>query len=865
MFRRARQLFEYLFRRRLVEDDIDRELQSSFAAMVDEYVGRGMTASEAHRAARLEFDSLERVKDAVRDRLVGARMGVLLQDVRYAWRGLIKARSFTLIAVITLALGIGVNTGVFSVFYAVLMRPLPYRDPGQLVSIWANFRSRGSAQVAVSGGLLRDIELRQRSMEDVAGIWVTPPRTLPGDPPEQVKAALVTVNFFDVLGVRAALGRTFVKEDGGGPNFLVTDSLFRRRPDSSGLSIFLGVLPADFRLYFPPEANVPEDVPLFTAYDSDVYNNPNYIIRLVARLKPDVSLMQAQQDFDRIAGEVRARNGEFAREDLHFRIAGMQEHAFRDVRPALTALFAGGALILLISCVNVISILLARASSRHKEIALRLALGGSRGRILQQLFIEAGVLSLIGGVAGFGVGWGLFRALLAIRPERLARLGEGGLLWPVVFFAISASVIATTLFGLAPALQCFRIDQMETLRVRGREWLGRVQRRAGRALVVAEIALAFLLVTAALLTARTLWNIERARPGFEPRQVLAFQLRGMPAKTIADWESRFASIPGIESVGAISHLPFDKTVGNWYGEYRVRLRERVVSSTADNRAVTPGYMTTMGIRLLEGRYFDLQDRSGSRNVVIIDETLARSMWPGESAIGKVIEAEHMTEHGTPFELLSSVVVGVVEHVHNHSLTQEIRAQIYSPFEQNRRDGYPQTFVARTSGPPLSVVPAVRAALRDKDRRLAADKVQAMSDYVEREIAPASFTAALAVIFGGLALLLAAIGIYGVLNYQVSRRLPEMGIRMAVGATARDVFGLVLREGFVITAAGLLLGAGAAIGGSRWLSSLLYGVSPTDPLSYAFGLLLLPAAALLGCWRPAWRAAATNPVEIIHEE
>jgi putative ABC transport system permease protein len=277
--------------------------------------------------------------------------------------------------------------------------------------------------------------------------------------------------------------------------------------------------------------------------------------------------------------------------------------------------------------------------------------------------------------------------------------------------------------------------------------------------------------------------------------------------------------------------------------------------------VTPGYFAAMDARLLEGRYFNSLDRAGGRQVLIVDELLARSTWPGQSAIGKKIEAEHVTTEG--FVPVPSIVVGVVAHLHNHSLTREVRGQLYMPFEQSPRS--PLTWVLRTTVPPLSLVPAIRGMLHQRDPDLAMAKIRPMTDYVAREIAPAGFTAGLAAIFGALALLLATTGIYGVLNYQVSRRLPEMGIRMALGASAHDVLRLVLREGLRLATAGVLLGAAASFAAARWLGTLVYGVSPRDPLSYLLALLLLPAAALLGCWRPAWRAAAANPTETIREE
>jgi putative ABC transport system permease protein len=797
-----------------------------------------------------------------------------LHDLRYAWRGLCRQPSFTMIALVTLALGIGVNTAVFSVFYAVLMRPLPYRDPGRVVVIWANFKTRGTAQVSVSGEIFREIEQRQRSMAAVSGIWVTPPRTFSGDPPVQVKSAFVTTNFFDVLGVGAAMGRTFARADGGGPFLIFADAFWRRRFGADagligkgldGSDTLVGVLPADFQLHFAPEANVPGDVQVFQAWGPDFYSERNYIVRLVARLAPDMTMDGAQQDFDRVAKEIRAESTEFAREDLHFRVTGMQADAFRDVRPGLTALFAGGAFVLLICCVNVTGLLLARGSDRRREIAVRLAIGASRGRIVSQLLAEAAVLGAAGGLAGAAAGWAVFRGLLAIRPERLARIEEPHLLWSLMAYTALASFAATFLVAVIPAIQGVRVSYMEAIRARGQGWSSRTQRSVGRVLVIGEIALGFVLVTGAVLAARTLFNVEQVRPGFEPRNTLAFQLPGMPPAQLTEWETRFAAIAGVEAAGAISHLPFDTTLPNWFGEYRVRFGARVESDTADSRAVTPGYLPAMGARLLEGRHFSPQDHADAPNVVIVDEMLARSTWPGESALGKRIDAQHMTRRGTPFEFVDSVVVGVVEHVHSHSLIREVRPQVYSPFAQNFRDYFPQTFVLRTSVPPDSLVPAVRTALRQRNPQLAMDKVQPMTAYVDREIAPTGFVAVLAAIFGGLALLLAATGIYGMLNYQVSRRMPEMGTRMAVGATAGDVLALVLREGLVLAAAGIVLGLVVARGAAQGFGSLLFGVSASDPVSFGVALLLLPSAALLGCWRPARRAAGANPAELIRAE
>jgi predicted permease len=882
VFRRLACTLEYLFRRRRLEEDLDEELRSSFEMVVDQFVARGMPLTEARRVARLEFEGLEQVKEKVRDGLVGSALSTFLLDARYAWRGLGRRQSFAIVSLVTLALGIGVNTAVFSVFYGALMRPLPYKNPEQLALVWASFRGAGTARAPVSGAILREIEQRSRVLAGVAGIW-TITRTFTGDTPEQVKFARVTPNFFNVLGVSAAHGHTFTNEENGGPAILLTDGFFGRRfaannrligrglPMQGVANTLVGVLPADFQLHFAPDANVPPDVQGFDSFGYYIYGERTlYYIRVVARLKPGVSMEQAQRDLDRVAAEIRGAYTEFATEDLRFTLAGMQADAFRDIQPALAALFAGAGFILLICWVNVTSLLLARASDRRKEMALRLALGASRGRILRQLLTEGGILCVLGGAAGVALGWAGFRGLMAIRPERLARISDASLSWPVLMFAAAASVAAALLFGLAPAIESFRFDLIETLRAGGHGWLGRFRRRWGAALVVSEIALGFVLVTGAALAARTLSKIERVSPGFEPRHLLTFQLAigrapnpAVELHHIADWEAQLAALPGVEHVGATSHLPLDNEIPNWYSPYRPEgvSENRAATMIADHRCVTPGYFAAMDARLVEGRYFNSLDRAGGRQVLIVDELLARSTWPGQSAIGKKIDAEHVTSQG--FVPVPSVVVGVVAHLHNHSLTRQVRGQLYMPFEQSPRS--PLTWVLRTSVPPLSLVPTIRGMLHQRDPGLAMAKIRPMTEYVAREIAPAGFTAGLTAIFGALALLLAATGIYGVLNYQVSRRLPEMGIRMALGASAHDVLRLVLREGITLAAAGVLLGSAAALAAARWLSTLVYGISPRDPLSYALALLLLPGAALLGCWRPAWRAAAANPTETIREE
>jgi putative ABC transport system permease protein len=871
MFRWVRNLSDGLFRRRRLEEQLDEEVREALELMVDRLVASGIPPAEARRQARIEFEGVEQVKERVRDTFVGSVLQVCVQDARYAWRGLLRRPVFAAIALVTLSLGIGVNTAIFSVFYGVLLHPLPYDHPERLVRIWASYRDTGYARAPFSGPMVAEIERRNRSLAAVGAIWVVEPRTFTGGEPEQAKCARVTANFFDVLGVRAAHGRTFVKEDAGTPAVLLTDGIFRRRFLSDearigkglsmqdGAAMLVGVLPEEFRLQFAPDANIPPDVQIFDVFSPNLPKMTGRFLRLVGRLKPGVTLEEAQRDLDRVTAEMRANFVNMAANQMQLKLAGLQEDAFGDIRPALGVLFAGAAFVLSICCVNVTSLLLARASDRRKEIALRLTLGASRGRILRQLLGEGFVLCGLGSAFGIAVGWAGFRGLLAIRPERLARLADAGLSWPVLAFAAGASAVVALVIGLVPAIESFRLDLIATLRASGKGWIGRLHRRAGAALVVSEIALGFVLVTSAALIARTLSNMERVRPGFEPRHLLTFQLPVgyTPAqrRATAVWEDELAALPGVDCVGAISHLPLDQDLPNWYGSYRAQgaAPQAGLTTAADYRAVTPGYFAAMGVRLLEGRYFDGSDGIDGRPVVIIDEMIARSAWAGDSPLGRSLEVDGTTRS----------VVGVVEHVRNHSLTEDVRGILYVPVMQSPRS--PLTFVLRAGVDPLSLVPAIRARLRQRSPDVAMGKIRPMTGYVERAIAPAGFTAVLAAVFGVLALLLAATGIYGVFNYQVSRRLPEMGIRVAVGAGARDLLRLVMGEGIALAAIGVLFGAAGALAAGRWLGGLLYGVSARDPLSYGLALVLLPAAALLGCWRPARRAARANAADMIREE
>ncbi len=880
LWSRAATLLRVIFRKRQVEAELDAELKAYRAMLTDRYILRGLSIEEAQRAALLEFEGLEQVKEQVREVRMGSKIESSVEDIRYAWRALRKSPGFTAIAVVTLALGIGVNAAIFSVVHAVLLRPLPYDRPEQLAFIWSSFKS-AATRAPTSGPALAEIQHRNRLFQKVEAIWVGN-GTFTGEAnPEQVKVAFVTPGFLGMLGVRPALGRVFLPDeqfDNRGA-VVLTYGLWQRRfagdPNIIGKGVpflgdnatVIGVMPQDFQLQFPVDSNVPPDVGVFFPYGHDVYKGPRtlYFLRVLARMKPGVTIQQAQADMDQVAGQIRGAYTEFSNENLKLEVAPMQRDSVSDVRPALIALFSGAGFVLLICCVNIANLLLARASDRRQEMAVRSALGATHGRILRQLAIEGLVLCTIAAAAGLALGWVSLRALLSIRPDYLARMPHVELNLPVLAFVAVVSCGAALLFGLVPSFESAKLDLIATLREAGRTAQTPSRRSIRGLLIIGEITIGFVLVTGAGLMIRTLSNIEHVNPGFQAQRLLTFEIslsKFRPADRmnfVRDWEAHLGTLAGVESVGAISHLPLDD-YPNWYSPYRPEGLSKNDAATllADHRAITPGYLRAMGAKLIEGRFFDERDRTDSQQVVIVDDMLARSAWPGQSAVGKKIEAEHFTPRG--IIPVWSEVVGVVAHIHNHSLSKRLRPEVYIPYTQTAREHL--SFAVRTRMDPTALAATIRQELSKRDKDLAISKIRLMTTYVERATAPARFTAVLAGIFAGLALLLAAIGIYGVISYSVSRRMHEMGVRMALGANSADVLRLVMREGLVLTGAGILLGVGGALFVARGLQSLIFGVSTTDPVTYATAVAVIVAAALLGCWRPAAKAAAANPVDAL---
>jgi putative ABC transport system permease protein len=863
--------------RREAQLDLDDELRSCFELVVDRHRARGLSASEARRQARLEFGDVERIREHVRNTGAGRGPG-LLRDLRYAARAVRRSPAVTAAAVLTLALGIGVTAAIFSAVDAVLVQPFPYEHAEKLALIWSSFEKTGAVRAPTSGIALREIRQRTRLLQDVAGIWAST-GTLTGTvAPEVINVGNVTPNFLAVLGVRPVLGRLFSSDEraGGRAAMVLTHGLWQRRfgsdPQILGKAVsfrgrpvtVVGVLPADFRLLFPADANVPADVQAFCPFADDIESNPVdlYYIRVLARLRPGVTAEQAQADLSAAAASIRRDYAVLAAENMKLELAPLQSDAVRNIRQPLLALLAGAGFVLLICCVNVANLQLASAQRRRKEIALRSALGAGASGVLRQLLLEGLLTCGVAGLLGLGVAIAGIRGLRAIEPLELSRLPQGGVSGSMILLVVLVALGAALLFGLAPGSGLRRLALVEALREGGHTTAAPRLRRSRAVLIVAEVTLGFVLVVAAGLMIRSLTQIGHVSPGFEANGLLTFDVslaRRQVTQFVADYESRLATLPGVRAVGAVSHLPL-ADYPNWYGPYRVTGGEdkQGRSQAADHRAITPGYFPAMGTHLLAGRFFDGRDSEKAPPVAIIDDLLASSAWPGRSPLGKKIECEHFTAAG--IVPVWSVVVGVVEHVHNHALTSTPRGEVYLPYAQSPREHL--SFVIRTPLPPLALVADVRRLTAAVDPQLGLSKVRPMSFYLDRALAPANFTAWLAGVFGALALLLAGIGLYGVISYSVGWRTREMGVRMALGAARSAVRLLVLREAMTLAVLGMVLGTGGALLLSRSLQSLVYGIPAIDPVSYGLAVGTVVVAALAGCWRPARSAALSDPVQAL---
>jgi putative ABC transport system permease protein len=811
-------------------------------------------------------------------------MEALWQDLKYGVRMLTKSPGFTAVAVIALALGIGANTAIFSVVNAVLIRSLPFKDPDRLVMVWEKNRPRNRDQNVISPANYLDWQDQNTVFEQMSAVFDYRANLTGVDDPEELPTQVVTANFFDLLGVNAALGRTFVAEEGmeGHDNVAVLgQSLWKRRfggdPAMVGNTIKLsgqdftviGIAPPDFQFLIKGGSLTGKQAELWMPMTF----SPNSRVRrgrhmtAVARIKPGITLAQAQADMDGIAANLEKQYVEF-NTGWGVNLVPLRTQLVGAIRPALLVLLGAVAFVLLIACANVANLLLARAATRQREIAIRTALGAGRWRVIRQLLTEATVLAALGG--GFGLllaMWGV-DLLLALTPKDLLGLQRVGIDYRVLGFTFAVSVLTGVLFGLAPALEASRPNLNESLKEGGRGAVtGGRSHRLRDLFVVAEIALALVLLIGSGLMIRSFARLQSVDPGFDANSLLTARVLlpnlryGQDPQCKAFFKQlteRVAALPGVRSVGTVSYLPIAglgaATRFDIEGRPPLPPGQQLVG---DVRVVDGGYFGTMRIPLLRGRTFSERELTDESHVVVINETMARDYFPGEDPIGKRVTIS-MKDENVPSE-----IIGVVRDARYVALDTAVRPMTYWPYPELVYSG--MTLVVRTEGEPLALAEAVRREVLAIDNDQPIADVRTMEAWVSDSVSKARFSTMLLGIFAGVALLLAAVGIFGVMSYAVSERTHEIGLRMALGAQTSDVLALVVRQGMVLALIGVGIGLGAAFVLTRVLASLLYGVSATDPLTFAVIAVLLASVALFACYLPARRAAKVDPMVALRYE
>jgi putative ABC transport system permease protein len=804
----------------------------------------------------------------------GRTMRAISQDLKYAGRLFVAQRGATLIAVVTLALGIGANTAIFSAVDAILLRPLPYSDPDQLVMVWEKRAAEGVLDNVVAPADFLDWEKRNRVFSSMAAMSTMTADLTGAGEPVRLPTGIVTTAFFDVFRVQPLLGRGFIPDDGlvGRHRVVVlSHQLWRDRfgADRSivGRKILLNSIPHEIVGVLSDRFEFPDDTiqiwaPIPFQGLTEPPSRASHQFLVYARMKPDVRLEDARADMERVGAQLSEEYPDTNRTHGAW-VTMMSEQVREPVRAGLWLLLGAVGFVLLIACVNVANLLLARAASRRREIAVRAAVGASRARIAGQMLTESVLLAIVGGIAGLLVAYWGMQLTRRLAPADVPILGvkDIGLDLRVLAFTFALSLLTGLLFGTLPAWALAGQDANEVLKGSGR--MGGVKRRMRIALVVSEIALASLLLVGAGLTWRSFHTLLNAEPGINTENVLttfvslpAARYRGNERilTTFAQIDERFASIPGVRAVGAINMLPLSGADGRRGVGIEGRAWDPDAPTRAHPRSVTTGYFNAIGVQLIAGRPFTSVDKEGAPLVVIVNDTMARRYWPGESALGK-----RVTFSGTPEW---REVIGVVRDIRHWGLDQPVNPELYLPQAQ-----FPasfMTFTLATTVEPSSIATAVRDQLRAIDPDLPLTNLRTMKQVAAGSVESRASAMLLLTIFGILALVLAAAGIYGVMTHMVALRSSEIGVRMTLGARPADVMRLILREGVIQAAAGLVLGIGAGVLLMYTFRSMLYEVSPSDPITLIVVALLLLSTALLACVIPARRAMRVDPVTALRQ-
>ena len=824
-------------------------------------------------------------------------MNSFLQDLRYATRMLAKTPGFTVVAILTLALGIGANVAAFSVVRAVLLRPLPYPQAGQLVRVFDDLRASNVRDVGMSQPELEDLQNRSGVFQDISAVWPISANLTGGDRPERVEVVATSTNYFTLLGASPQLGRIYTKQETV-PGFIdaavISDGFWRREfgadPHAVGKKIRLdgdlytivGVMPPDFR---HPGRTLQTDVDLWIAagYSANPFPTPpqraaRMFPGAIGRLNPGISLQEAQAKLDTFSANLsREYPTEYpAAASWGTRLLSIQDDLVGAVRTELFVLFGAVGCVLLIACVNIANLLLARGAGRQREVAIRLALGASRGRLIGQLLTESVLLAAISGLFALLTVVVLKSTLLKLAPADLPRLNEVSISGGVLLFAFFISILTGVVFGLVPALQAASSSQLASLREGSRgSGTSKKHTRVSRFLVASEIALSLVLLIGAGLLLRSFWQLLQVKPGFNPRSVVTAQIwmpvpndptadpYRPPEKRSAFYREllrRVSEIPGVQqaAIGSGGSLPMTRARNSFPFTIQGRPADAERIPVAEFAAVTPEYFRTLEIPLVSGRNFSTSDDVTSQRVALIDDTLAHRYWPGEDPTGKQIKAGALNSQA-PWV----TVVGVVATIKSDGFDAPAAPHVYFPLFQN--PGVTAAIYLRTSADPGTLGDTIRHEVQSVDPGIPVFAVRTLDEVVAKSLADRRFALVILAVFAGVALLLASIGIYGVMAYTFSQRTHEIGVRVALGAQRSDILRMALGEGMLLVAIGLGAGLIGATIVTRFLRSMLFSVTPTDPATFGAIAALLAAVALFACFIPARRATRVDPLVALRED
>ena len=866
-----------LFTMRRLDDDFAEELDSHLALLTDENIREGMSEAEAKRAAALKLGSQTVLREDHHEQRTILWLESVAQDIRFALRMLRKNPGFTATAVLTLALGIGANTAIFSVIQAVILRPLPFGSPDRLV--WLNGRIVPlTDEAGVSPPDFRDYRANNRTFEQVAAMgYAASPSNLSGDKPEQVLSTMASANFFGCLGIHPLLGRDFVLADeqanlpqvailgygvwrrdfGGDPN-IVGRTI---RMDGSALTV-IGVLPSDIPLLSEAQIWVPTPM-----LNPGMNYRLGHSLKAIGRLKAGITLQQSQADLDAIALQLQNQYPD-TNKNWWMRQRPLRDVLIGPVRPALLLIWGAVGLLLLIACVNVANLLLARSVGRQKEFALRAALGASRIRMVRQALTESVLLSLAGGVLGIIAASWTIRLLDAFGPHDVPRLSEAGINYTVLIFTIGVSVLTGIIFGLVPALQISSGRFTQALKESGHMSASTSHNRLSRALVIGEIAMSFTLLASAGLLLKSFWRLIHVSPGFQTEQVVTARLNlpapaygpfGDPSIRSRFWrqfEEQVSALPGVEAVGATSELPLSGSHSDDPFHIPGRTYGPSEFEDAQFRQITPGFLPAMRIPLIAGRWIQATDDWKSPGVVIVNQAFVNHFFPRQNVIGQPLQLM-----GDPQK--TREIIGIVGDVRHVALSEPDWPEMYVPYGQFARPT--MDVVIRAAGNPLNLASALRAQVRAIDKDVTLSALASMNDVLGASVAEPRFSSQLLGTFAALALLLAAIGLYGLMAYSVNQRRAEIGIRMALGATRTNILSLILSQGSKLVAAGIAIGFIAAIAATRALSGMLFGVTAQDPETFVAVSVVLGLVAVLASYIPARRAMRVDPASAMRCE